>query len=168
MTIGPIAENDRGRVAGPEAGGSGRRGAEDAGPCWHWAKAGTAYFGLVFGAGFLLGPLRILLLEPRVGARWAELAELPLMVIVMVLACRWILRRGRLPRAAGPRLGMGAVALAFMLAAEFGLVLALRGITVAEYFATRDPVSGAAYYLSLALFALLPWLSGRLSAPPHP
>ena len=45
-----------------------------------------------------------------------------------------------------------------MLAAEFGLVLALRGITFAQYFATRDPVSGTAYYLMLLLFAVLPRL----------
>jgi len=34
--------------------------------------AGLLYFALTFGAGFLLGPIRILVLEPRVGVRAAE------------------------------------------------------------------------------------------------
>jgi ABC-type iron transport system FetAB permease component len=56
---------------------------------------------------------------------------------------------------------MGFVALAFMLIAEFGLVLSLRGMTIGQYFATRDPVSGAVYYAMLLLFALLPYLYAR-------
>ena len=50
-----------------------------------------------------------------------------------------------------------------MLAFEFGFVRRLRGLTIAEYFATRDPVSGTVYYLSLALFALFPLLLRRSS-----
>ena len=37
---------------------------------------GVFYFGLVFGTGFVLGPVRVLWLAPRVGERWAELIEL--------------------------------------------------------------------------------------------
>ena len=36
-------------------------------------KPAAIYFGVVFGAGFALGPIRVLWLEPRVGARAAEL-----------------------------------------------------------------------------------------------
>jgi hypothetical protein len=124
-------------------------------------KTGALYFALVFGAGFLLGPIRILWLEPRVGTRWAELTEAPIMLAVMLLAARWIVRRFHLPRTPSVRLGMGFVALAFMLIAEFGLVLSLRGMTMEQYFATRDPVSGTVYYALLLLFALLPYLYGR-------
>jgi hypothetical protein len=62
------------------------------------------------------------------------------------------------------RLGIGLVALALLLAMEFGLVLILRGLTVREYFAIRDPVSGFVYALSLVLFALLPLLVSRGNA----
>ena len=34
---------------------------------------------------------------------------------------------------------------------------ALRGLTIAGYLATRDPVSGTLYDLMLVVFALLPW-----------
>ena len=124
-------------------------------------KAGLCYFALTFGAGFLLGPLRILVLVPRVGARAAELAELPVMIVVMWLAARWTIRRFHLPFSIGLRLVMGALAFALLLAAEFSLVLPLRGLTLEQYFATRDSVSGMAYYASLILLALMPLIVER-------
>ena len=124
-------------------------------------KAGLCYFALTFGAGFLLGPLRIFLMVPRLGARAAELAELPVMIIVTWLAARWTIRRFRVPLSTGSRLVMGAVAFALLLAAEFALVLPLRGLTLEQYFATRDPVSSVAYYASLVLLALMPLIVER-------
>jgi hypothetical protein len=125
------------------------------------ARGGLLYFALVFGAGFVLGPLRILLLVPRVGERAAELLELPVMVGLCWLAARWVTRRLAVPASPGARLGMGALAGALLLAAEFALVLPLRGLTLAEYLATRDPVSGTAYYAAVLLMALMPLLVRR-------
>jgi hypothetical protein len=124
-------------------------------------KGGLLYFAVVFGAGFMLGTLRILLLVPRIGTRAAELVETPVMIAISWFAARWVVRRIELPSATRPRLGMGLVALALMLVAEFSLVLRLRGLTLEEYFATRDPVSGAAYYSALVLLALLPLIVER-------
>ena len=42
-------------------------------------KAGIAYFALVFGAGFVLGMIRVPFLVPRLGERVAELVEMPFM-----------------------------------------------------------------------------------------
>jgi type IV secretory pathway TrbD component len=53
---------------------------------------------------------------------------------------------------------MGCIALVLMLIAEFGFVLWIRGLSIKEYFATRDPVSGTAYYLLLIVFAIMPLL----------
>ncbi len=36
-------------------------------------KPGVLYFAVVFGVGFVLGPIRILWVVPRLGARMAEL-----------------------------------------------------------------------------------------------
>jgi len=124
-------------------------------------QAGFAYFGIVFAAGLVLGPLRVLALEPRVGSRAAELMELPLMLVVIVYAARWIVRRFLRSASRRARLAAGAVALASTLAAELTLVVPVRGLTVAEYFATRDPVAGGAYYAMLAVFALMPLLVCR-------
>jgi len=124
-------------------------------------KAGLLYFVLVFGAGFVLGPIRVLWLVPRVGERIAELVELPIMCVVIVAAARWVVRRFSVAAEPADRLVMGGVALGLTLAAEFGLVLQLRGLSLQEYFASRDPVSGTAYYLMLGVFALMPLLVRR-------
>lgn len=124
-------------------------------------RAGLLYFVAIFGAGFVLGTLRVLFLVPRIGVRAAELAETPLMLLVTWLAAAWVVRRQGVPPATGPRLGMGVVALALLLAAEFSLVLQLRGLTLDEYLATRDPVSAAAYHGALVLVALMPLLVER-------
>ena len=128
--------------------------------------AGLLYFALTFGAGFLLGPIRILVLEPRVGVRAAELLEIPVMIGVTLLAARWVTRRLAVPPAAGPRLGMGLLAAGLLLVAEFTLVLRLRGLALEDYFASRDPVSGSAYYASVLLLALFPLLVNRPRAAP--
>lgn len=124
-------------------------------------RAGLAYFAIAFAAGMTLGPLRLFFLVPRLGTRAAELLELPVMLGVCGLAARWCARRWAVPAAAGPRLAMGGLAVALLLAFEFTLVLRLRGLTLAGYLAERDPVSGPAYYAAVALMALLPWLVGR-------
>jgi hypothetical protein len=126
--------------------------------------AAFAYFAIVFAVGFALGALRVGWLVPALGARWAELLELPLMVAASAFAARWVCARLRVPPTPGPRLAMGALALAMLLAVEFTLVLALRGQTIAGNLASRDPVSGAAYALALLAYALLPWWFGRRDA----
>jgi hypothetical protein len=123
-------------------------------------KAGALYFALVFGAGFALGTLRVLLVVPRLGTRAAELIEAPFMLAVTFLAVRWTVRRLAVPSAWPRRLGMGCVALALLLIAEFTLVLLIRGMTMPDYFATLDPVSGTVYYALLGVFALMPlWVA---------
>lgn len=124
-------------------------------------RASLVYFALTFGAGFVLGPLRILFLVPRVGARTAELTEMPVMIGITWLAARWVTQRFSVPPERGPRLSMGVMAGALLLLAEFMLVLRLRGLTLEEYFATRDPVSGTAYYAAVLLLVLMPLLVNR-------
>lgn len=124
-------------------------------------RAGLAYFSVVFAAGFLLGMLRVLWVVPRLGERWAELAETPLMLLVSLLAARWVVRRFAVPDSSMPRLQVGLLALALLVCCELTVVLAMRGLTFTEYLETRDPVSGTAYLASLVLFAVLPALIGR-------
>ena len=79
------------------------------------AKAGALYFALVFGAGFLLGPVRLEFVAPRLGARMAELIEAPVMFVVILASSRWVLRRLAVPLAetgpaSAPGFGRGFVA----------------------------------------------------------
>jgi pimeloyl-ACP methyl ester carboxylesterase len=124
-------------------------------------QAGLSYFLAVFLAGFLLGTARVLWLAPAVGPRAAELAELPLMLAFAIAAAVWLVRRFSLEPAPGARLGMGVLALALLLAAEFSLVLPARGMTAVQYLANLDVVAAAAYYAALVVMAVAP-----LFAPP--
>jgi hypothetical protein len=119
-------------------------------------KQAALYFAFVFGAGFILGPIRILLVIPRVGVRAAELIEAPIMLMVTIAASRWMVRRFPEPSNLPSRLAMGFLALALILGAEFSLAHVLQGISVRDYLATRDPVSGTVYYALLVVFAILP------------
>jgi len=124
-------------------------------------KAAVFYFALVFGAGFVLGTVRTLWIVPRIGTRAAGRMETPIMLVVTIVAARWTALRLAMPSVPSARLGMGGVALVLMLVAEFGLVLCLRGLSIREYLATRDPVSGTVYYAMLVVFALMPLLVAR-------
>lgn len=124
-------------------------------------KAALLYFVIVFGAGSILGPIRILLAAPYLGERMAELTELLLMLIVIIVAAKFIVGRFQLPPYVIYRLGAGVLAFGLGLVFEFGLVLKLRGLTLAEYFETRDPVATAAYYVTLVLLALMPLFVNR-------
>jgi len=124
-------------------------------------KAGFAYFALVFAAGFVLGTIRTLWVVPRLGPRTAELAEMPIMFGISILAARWVVRHLRVPPLWLRRLAIGCIALGLMLVAEFTLGLWMRGMTIREYFAARDPVSGTAYFLTLGAFAAIPIFAGR-------
>ena len=83
-------------------------------------KAGVLYFALVFGAGFVLGTARTLWIVPRVGTRRAELMETPIMLVVTIVAARWIVLHFAVPSTPSSRLGMGCIALVLLLLAEFG------------------------------------------------
>jgi hypothetical protein len=119
-------------------------------------KIAAIYFALVFGAGFVLGSVRVLWLEPQTGIRAAELLEMPVMLAVILAAARFLVRRYPVPY-----LRTGLLALAMLLGAEIVLGVTLRGLSVQRVLLDRDPVSGAAYYASLAVFALAPWWLSR-------
>jgi hypothetical protein len=124
-------------------------------------KAGVLYFALVFGAGFVLGTIRTLWIVPRIGTRMSELMETPIMLVISIVAARWTVLRFAVPSVPSARLVVGGIALVLMLVAEFGFVLWLRGMSIRDYLATRDPVSGTVYYLMLAVFAVMPLLMAR-------
>ncbi|MGB7413922.1 MAG: hypothetical protein WA902_06915 [Thermosynechococcaceae cyanobacterium] len=124
-------------------------------------KAGLLYFAV----GFVLGPIRLLWGVPHFGTRVSELLEMPLMLVAIILAARWVVQRLTIPARRWVRLGMGMTALSLLLSAEMGLVLWLRGISIQEYLTSRDPVSGSVYLLLLGVFAAMPLLiSARADA----
>jgi uncharacterized membrane protein (Fun14 family) len=129
-------------------------------------RAALVYFALVLGTGFVLGSVRVPFVVPRLGERWAELAEMPIMGVTIFFAAGYVLRR--FPAIHSPRraLVVGLVALALSVLAELGLTVALQSGTLAEYLASRDRVSGSVYLALLVVFALMPRLRLQRGAPP--
>lgn len=130
-------------------------------------KAGITYFALVFGAGFVLGSIRVPFLVPRLGERAAELIEMPFMFVVVLVSARFITNRFSLPANALVRLGAGFFALGLLVAAEVLLAVAFQDRTLGEYVASRDPVSGIVYLAMLVLFAVMPLVLARVTLTAH-
>jgi hypothetical protein len=121
-------------------------------------KAAAAYFCTTFAAGFLLGTLRTLLVEPKTGALGAVALELPLMLAVSWIACGWALRRFDVGSGFSPRLAMGLVALALLLVAELWVSTALAGRSLGEHLAlylTTPALLGLTAQLAYAVFPLV-------------
>jgi len=136
-----------------------RAAAENGRTKWQPILRGVVYFALVFGVGFLLGTVRVLALVPAVGERWAELAETPLMLVAIVLSARFVVRRFPAAHRAS-YLVSGGVALLLLIVVELFVVLTIRGLSMSQYFAERDPVAGSVYVVMLVVFAVMPWLLG--------
>ena len=82
------------------------------------------------------------------------------MLIVIILSAQWIVKTtSSEPQQNQNRsyLGIGIIALACSLAAEIGVGINLRGMTITQALLARDPTSGTVYYLLLLVYALMPW-----------
>ena len=126
-------------------------------------KASILYFVLVMGAGFFLGVIRVSAVVPRLGERYAELSEMPIMFLVIVLAARHIVQRFELARDLMVRAQVGFTALALSVTAELLLATMLQSRSITQYIASRDPVSGSVYVLLLLMFALMPALLAHVT-----
>jgi hypothetical protein len=114
---------------------------------------------LAFGAGFLLGPIRVLWLAPQVGDRTAELIEAPIMLLVILATARWIVSQKSLNHHRS-RLLVGVTASALVLVADLAVGVFLRELTPSQVFLDRDPLAGAVYHALIILLALAPWAMG--------
>lgn len=119
-------------------------------------KAGVEYFVIVFAAGFLLGMLRVTVVVPQLGALRAVLIELPIMLAISWVTCRWIITRYTVPGTIIDRLAMGGVAFALLMVAELGLSVLLFKQTVIDHLATYKTAAGVMGLLMQIGFALFP------------
>ena len=86
------------------------------------------------------------------------------MIGMIVFSARFINRR--FPVSKQEQLFAGFIALGCMVGAELGVAVLLEGRSVRDAFFNRDPVSGTAYYVSLLLFALMPWILDKTLTKP--
>ncbi|MBS0385897.1 MAG: hypothetical protein JSS00_11170 [Proteobacteria bacterium] len=121
--------------------------------------AAAVYFCMVFFVGALLGPLRVLWLEPFAGPTLAVLVEAPLLILAMSFAASWAPAWARFEGGSLSFLAMGILALVLQQVADLAVGFGLRGMTFdsqIRYFATPP---GWIYALCLVVFALMPMLA---------
>jgi hypothetical protein len=125
-------------------------------------KAGIAYFAIVFAAGFLLGTLRVMALAPLFGETAAVLLELPVMLAVSWVACRWSVRKFAVPPQPAPRLLMGASAFVLLMIAEALLAIILFKQSPAQFLAGFGHLAGQLGLAGQLAFAAMPAIEGLL------
>ena len=122
------------------------------------SRAGLAYGALIFAAGFVLGTVRSLWLADAVGATWATIIELPIILALGWWLCGRVLARMHSPRTVGQRAVVGAIALLVLWFLEMLIVLPLRGEGIVHFFAgigEPDRLIGLAGQLLFAAFPLI-------------
>lgn len=123
--------------------------------------AAALYFMTLFGAGFLLGSIRVLWLEPRLGPVTAVLCEAPFILAAIVIAARWMPRLARLKPRFGSMLLVGLGALILLLACDFAVGKFLRGLDAQQQIARFATTEGLIYAALLVVFALMPAIVNR-------
>ena len=123
--------------------------------------AAALYFALVFAAGLLFGPARVLWLEPWLGNAIAVLIESPFLIAAMWFAARaaptWTRAEGGWPSF----LAIGVVALVLQQIADLAVGFGLRGMTLSDQFAHFGTPAGMVYAGTLIIFALMPLIRMR-------
>lgn len=121
------------------------------------ARAGIFYFVIVFAAGILLGVLRVTVLLPRMGELPAVALELPIILLISWIVCRWLVARFSVPATPSHRAAMGALAFALLMLAELGLSTLVFGWPWPEYLAHYQTEPGLLGLSGQIVFALMPW-----------
>jgi len=124
-------------------------------------KAGAIYFLLTFAAGFIMGPVRELVLAPQLGTVAALLVEAPVMLVAMSLATVASVKLTSLGPALRGRIEMSLTAVALLTAAEIGLSSLLRGWTLAEWLRHHADAEGLISIVLYVAFAICPLVLAR-------
>jgi hypothetical protein len=125
-------------------------------------KAGVTYFLLVFVAGWILGPIRVLWVAPRFGPLIATLLEAVVMVIVMIMAARLAIRRFGVATSLAATISMGLIAFGLLIPAEIIGVVWIRTFSLKEYLGTFFSPAGLVALSMFLLFAAMPTFVSRL------
>lgn len=129
--------------------------------------AAALYFAVVFGAGFILGPIRVLVLEPRLGGLWATVCEAPFLLAAMVIAARWAARATRLGSSFTSLALMGIGGLVLQQIADFAVGMGLRGLSPSQQLAHFSTPQGLIYAALLLAFLAMPVLANRRIPSPR-
>lgn len=123
--------------------------------------AAGIYFALVFAVGMVLGPARVVWLEPWLGKALAVLLEAPLLIGAMWLAARAAPAWTHVEGGWISFLSIGVIALAFQQVSDLAVGFGLRGMTLADQLAYFVTPAGIIYAVTLIVFALMPLIRMR-------
>lgn len=121
-------------------------------------KAGSAYFGIIFAVGFVLGTIRVLALVPQFGELTSGLIELPIILTASWIICGRLIIRFSVPAIWQSRLTMGVVAFVLLMIAELLLSALLFGNSINQHlnnYLTLNSALGLAGQLIFAAFPLM-------------
>jgi hypothetical protein len=126
-------------------------------------RPGIAYFGLVFGLGFVLGSVRTLwvLDAPTAGRLLGVLIELPIMLGASWFLCRGIIRRFAVAPTVAARAVMGGLAFVLLLLAELVVGALLFARTPTEHLVLYGDASYALGLVAQIGFGLMPLVQLR-------
>jgi len=131
-------------------------------------KAGVIYLLLVFAVGWILGPIRELWAVPHSWSHLGLLSEAVIMLIAMVVAARWVIRRFHVSRTLPATISMGIVAIGLLLPAEIVGIHWVRGRSVRDYLTGFLTAPGVVSLLMFLLFAAMPTLVTRAGSVSRP
>jgi len=121
-------------------------------------RVGIFYFIGVFGVGFLLGTIRVLVLTPRVGELVSTLIELPIILSAAWIVSGFLTTRFKVPSDWWTRLRIGLIAFGLLMAAELGLSVWVVGNTMPEHFAAYQSLPKTLGLAGQVVFAFIPLL----------
>ena len=119
-------------------------------------RAALLYFAIVFGVGFILGPIRVLIVAPWLGEAGAVLCEAPILLAVMWYAAQYVAHRIGMPDDRSTMVTVGVLAAVLVPVADFTVGFALRGLTWDSEVAYLRAAAGFLYRALLVGFALMP------------
>ncbi len=126
-------------------------------------QAGAAYFAGMFALGFVLGTIRVMMIAPVLGAWGATFLELPVMLVVSWIYCRWLIRRFSVPTIGSARVVMGTVAFAMLMVGEVLLGIGLFDRTLTAQVRDMTSGPGLAGLAGQVAFATFPWVQFRFA-----
>jgi hypothetical protein len=125
-------------------------------------KAGIYYFIIVFGAGFLMGALRVLVVAPAIGELGAVIAELPILLILSWIVCGFLVKRHSVKSTVSERVAMGGIAFLLLMLCEPTFAIFAFNRTAIEYFSQFRSLSGLVGLLGQVAFSTIPVLQLRV------
>jgi hypothetical protein len=117
---------------------------------------------LMFAVGWIVGPIRELWAVPHFGRVEATVVEAIIMLIAMVVAARWAIRRFEVPHTFASTLSMGLISIGLLFPAEIAGIVWVRRLSVQEYAASLVTIPGIISLRLLLFFTAIPIVVGRL------